>query len=146
MEKDTTYAFLLPDGGKVSVICYEVHKRTYVEQVAESRGARGTSSYVNRPWEAFQYEKALKSWAKSYSNDPNVQACLMSQIDAIGAEIDRESAAYLEQFKKRWEKVDPDLRERTARALEGHEVTSAAEAESILRTAEAFTAMKKIGA
>ena len=136
----------MPDGGKVSVTCHEQRHRSYTEQVAESCGARGTSTYVNRPWESFRYEKALRAWVKAYTNDPKTQSCLMSQIDAIGEGIARDAEAWLDDFKKRWDNVDPDLKERTARALEGHEVSSVEEGEAILKTAEAFTALKKLGA
>lgn len=146
MEKFTPFALLLPDGGEVSVKCYTIHKRDRFEHHAEGAGVHAVVTWGNRTWESFEYESVLRNWVKSYSKDPKTIACFTEQLKAI-AQGERDRAeAWLKDFEQRWSKVDPDLKERTARALGDHVVASEEEAEAILKTAEIFTAMKKIGA
>ena len=144
-----TFYIKSPEGEDIRVYLSVRHtsmRTTEYAEVLDDMGEvtkKGTYVWINRPWQRYDFEIALTNLCEKLGGKKNFEF-YKKQIDMIHNDEDG-----FEEWFKNWSKswnsdVSDDIKERTARALGDHAVTSMEEADSILRMAKAFTAMQKV--
>ena len=151
---EQNFEFVTVNHGKITIYChvYETPKTWGHEATAyrddrideQIDGTRAKIVYYNRTWEAFKFESLLYKIAEILfpnKRDAADRAAMEAQIKAI-ADGEREAAQkWAESFAAAWGALSSEIRERTARALDGKTINTREDAENILNTAQAFDAM-----
>lgn len=105
---------------------------------------RARDTWINRPWYRFTYENAIRNCIeKAFSKkaDADLKAYLLAQLKDYGNAEAKAAEEWLNAFKSRYEKLNPDVKE----ALKNSDVelTSTEQAEKVIGLAEMLSSLKK---
>lgn len=141
------FIFKDKNGTEIEVRCSTQNTRMGFRHVARAhyngRDYTSTISYLNRTWESFKYESVLKRLANKMagSDDKNLKAfndTLGSKAKAVHEECER----WLNNFKKDYDALSDDTKKRLANS--DIHITSTEQAESVMKTAKVFDAIKEL--
>ena len=110
----------LESGERILIECSSARMGDHTSQRAECRRFNGPFStkfagyaqYVNRPWEGFEYENALRELARTFDTawDQTAGDALRAWCDKHCKEESDKAEKFVAEFQAEWAKASPSLK------------------------------------
>ena len=141
------FVFKDKNGAEIEVRCSTQNTRMGFRHVAKARfngrDYTATISYLNRTWESFKYQSVLKRLANKMAGiDEENQKAFDASLGAKQKAVHEECERWLNNFKKDYNALSDDTKKMLANS--DIHITSTEQAESVMKTAKAFDAIKEL--
>ena len=147
-----SFTFKDLNGKEIEIFCYtnfgssystSEYATIYLETKNDVQIVRGRHTWINRPWYLFRYEIAIRNCIeKAFGKkaDADLKAYLLAQLEDYGNAEAKAAEEWLNAFKSRYNKLNPDVKE----ALKNSDVelTSTEQAEKVIGFAEMLSSLK----